>query len=560
MPVVPPAPVVSTPSADARRALQAVQVGALLVVLAATPWKPFELDRFFVPKELVLHATALVAGLFAWRAGRGAREASAAAHADWGDVALAAFLLGSVASAALATNPWLALRAVAVSAAGAALFWTGRTLARHGLDRPLVATLAVACALAAATGLAQAYGVETTYFSVNRAPGGTFGNRNFVAHLCAIGTPLLALTLLRARAAGGALLAGLGLAATTGFLVLSRSRGAWLAAAASLVPLAIGVLRAARMPNDPRDASPPRLARAPLALALAVVGVAATLALPNTLDWRSENPYLESAKGIVDYRGGSGAGRLRQYANSARMAAASPLLGVGPGNWSVHYPRVAPAGDPSLTAEGATANPWPSSDWVAVGSERGLPVLAALGTLVLLLAWWAHRTTWRAADRGRVLVGATLGATLAATVVVGLFDAVLLLAAPALLAWPALGALAESSGAPADAARPAWRAGRALRTATLAATGVALVAGVSRSVMQTAAMRLFTSNRPAAIRAAAALDPGSYRIRLRAAELARGRGQCAEARAQAEALVALWPTAGAPRRVLASCGGRRKRR
>ena len=40
-----------------------LQVGAVAVVLAAVTWKEFELDRFYVPKELVLHVTALVAGL-----------------------------------------------------------------------------------------------------------------------------------------------------------------------------------------------------------------------------------------------------------------------------------------------------------------------------------------------------------------------------------------------------------------------------------------------------------------------------------------------------------------
>src|SRR5215217_6260742 len=38
-----------------RLALRALQAGAVLVVLAAATYKVFELDRFFVPKELTLH-------------------------------------------------------------------------------------------------------------------------------------------------------------------------------------------------------------------------------------------------------------------------------------------------------------------------------------------------------------------------------------------------------------------------------------------------------------------------------------------------------------------------
>src|SRR5688572_27041140 len=38
-------------------------LGGLAVVLAAQPHKPFDLDRFFVPKELALHLTAALAGI-----------------------------------------------------------------------------------------------------------------------------------------------------------------------------------------------------------------------------------------------------------------------------------------------------------------------------------------------------------------------------------------------------------------------------------------------------------------------------------------------------------------
>ena len=42
------------------------------------------------------------------------------------------------------------------------------------------------------TGLIQAYGLITSDLtSTTRAPGGTFGNRNFLAHLTAIGLPLV---------------------------------------------------------------------------------------------------------------------------------------------------------------------------------------------------------------------------------------------------------------------------------------------------------------------------------------------------------------------------------
>ena len=43
---------ISPPRAD-RVALLLVQAGAIAVVLASLPYKAFDLDRYFVPKELV---------------------------------------------------------------------------------------------------------------------------------------------------------------------------------------------------------------------------------------------------------------------------------------------------------------------------------------------------------------------------------------------------------------------------------------------------------------------------------------------------------------------------
>src|SRR4051812_42376308 len=112
-----------------RAALRVLQFGALAVVLAAAPYKAFDLDRFFVPKELILHATALFATLLillrARRIGLGRV-----------DQLLAMFLVVGALSAVFATNWWLAGRAVAVSLSGAACFWSARAVSRAGLSRP----------------------------------------------------------------------------------------------------------------------------------------------------------------------------------------------------------------------------------------------------------------------------------------------------------------------------------------------------------------------------------------------------------------------------------------
>ena len=162
----------------------AIQAGVIAAVVAALPYKVFELDRYFVPKELVLHVAALIIALVLVARRR-------TLSFDVVDGLIAFFLLWSVASAIFATNHWVAQRSVAISVSSAIVFWGARSVAARGSYRPILIAAATAAVIAAALSLAQAYGLETEYFSTNRAPGGTFGNRNFVAHMAVIGLPSL---------------------------------------------------------------------------------------------------------------------------------------------------------------------------------------------------------------------------------------------------------------------------------------------------------------------------------------------------------------------------------
>jgi len=536
-PPVHPAAVPTPPSRAERLALRVLQGGALAVVLAAVRFKVFELDRFFVPKEMVLHLAALLAGVLALGSARRVRATRV-------DALLLGFLALGAASAVFATNPWAAGRALAVSVSSAGVFWAARGVARAGLARPLLAALAAAVVLGAATALLQAYGVRTELFSLNRAPGGTLGNRNFVAHLAAFGMPVVLLAALRAYRPAGFLLGGAGLALASGALFLTRSRAAWLAVAAVAVVLLVGVPLTPALRRHRRT-----LVRLLALLLLAGAGVAAALLLPNRLRWKSENPYLESAKGLVNYQEGSGRGRLIQYRNSAAMALGSPLLGVGPGNWPVEYPRHAARRDPSLAPDeaGTTSNPWPSSDWVAFLAERGLPAFLLLAGALVALALGALRRMRAARDADEGLVALTLLATLAAVAVVGAFDAVLLLALPALLVWTALGALSGPEDLRPVAAAPG------VRVAALLLVALAAGAGAAKSAAQLAAMSVYAEGGGReSLERAARLDPGSYRIHLR---LARGSGRrTRESRCEhARAAHALYPSAAAAKRLANAC-------
>jgi O-antigen ligase len=524
-----------------RIAVYLLAIGAIVVVLAAAPYKAFELDRYFVPKELVLHVCATV-GAFLCISTR--RKISLTGV----DLLLAAFLVTSVLSAVFSTNRWLAERAVAISLSGAALFWVAGTLRRAGFARALIVALATGVVVGAGTSLAQAYGVQTDYFSLNRSPGGTFGNRNFVAHLAAIGLPVVLLVTLTARRAAGVLLGAGGTAVIAAVLVLSRSRAGWLAVIASATVAGLLALLTRERWTDGRSTR-----RLWLVGAAAMAGVAAAVILPNRLEWKSESPYLDSAAGLVNYKEGSGKGRLVQYTNSLKMLRSDPLLGVGPGNWPVVYPKFASKNDPSLSQEdGMTSNPWPSSDWVAFLSERGVVGFVLLFAVMFGLFVRAIRDLGqqRARDPERVLTAVALVGTLAATAVVGAFDAVLLLAAPAFIVWTLAGVLV-----PPGASKLTLSTG--VRGAGSILTLVLGTIAIGRSTTQLVAMGVYSnSTRTSALDRAVTLDPGNYRLRMRLAEAYIARGDCTHARAQARAARDLFPNGAAPKRILASCGGR----
>jgi O-antigen ligase len=530
-------------SAMADRLIRIVlQTGVILAVIAAMPYKMFELDRYFVAKELVLNVAALVVALILL-----ARRRSL-----WFDVAdglLALSLIWSAASALFATNYWVAQRSLGVTVSGAVIFWGARSAGERGFYRPILVATASAAVLAAALALAQAYGLETEYFSANRAPGGTFGNRNFVAHMAAIGLPSLVWCTVTARRPFGALLGSLGAAVLGAALVLSRSRAAWLAVLASLVILLVPMLASRKYWRGGNVGG--RFARLSLA---AVIGGMTAIALPNTLNWKSESPYLDSARGVVDYKSGSGRGRVAQYGNSLSMSIANPVFGVGPGNWPVEYRRFAPANDRSIADDGMTANPWPSSDWVAFVSERGfIPALALLGAF-LVLFFGSIRRWGDLKDPDAVLAQCVLAGTIVATMVVSAFDVVLLLAAPSFLVWSVLGATSGIRAANGE------RRGREVpisrRALSFAAAGIILVvlASAVRSATQARAMSIVgRGGHTAGWVTGAMWDPGSYRINLRVAQLYSRRGHCPVALGYARRANALFPLAPEARRIRQSC-------
>lgn len=517
--------------------MRILQAGLIAVVLVALPFKVFELDRYFVPKEAILHAVALLLAATVLLRARRWRWDSA-------DSLLLIFVAWSGLSAMFASSWWLAQRAFSLSVASAIVFWSARTLGEDGRYRAILNGAALATGLAAVVGLAQAYGLESQYFSLNRAPGGTFGNRNFVAHFCIIGLPALVWVTVTARTSLGRHGGAVGCAAVAALLALSRTRAAWLAAIVTIIVLGGAFVMSRRYWMDL-----PVWRRLTHVAVACVVAIAAAMFLPNRLNWRSDSPYLDSAMRVMDYSSGSGRGRIAQYLNSAQMALADPVFGAGPGNWPVRYPKFAPRNDASIADDGRPANPWPSSDWVAFVSERGAFGALALAAAFVVLFLSSLRRWSELGSTEAVLARVAAAGTIAATLVVSAFDAVLLLAAPALLTWSVIGA---TSGI--------GRGGRFLEPSggKRFAIGVVLLLlpalGLTRSVAQWSAITLVGhGGTRAGWIAGAEWDPGSYRANLNAARLQANARRCASAVRYANRALALAPDAAEPRRVLRAC-------
>ncbi|HEX7241281.1 MAG TPA: tetratricopeptide repeat protein [Longimicrobiaceae bacterium] len=524
-------------------ALDHLWVGAVGTVLALMPGAILSYDQHVFPKELVLHVFACTAAVLALLGARRLRIGAV-------DALLAGFLVLGAVSTAAAGNGWFALRGFSLTLSGLVVFWTARALTGGGMRGELVKVVAVAAVAAAATGVLEAYGVLPGLSSTGRAPGGTIGNRNRLAHLLAIALPVLVLCAAGARSrlrfAGGA--AGLFLVSAA--LVLTRARAAWVAVAA------VGVLAAVLLAAGGWSALRARLPRRRVAglAAAALAGVAAALLLPNRLSWRSDSPYLDTLRTVADYDSGSGRGRLIQYRNTLRLVAESPVLGVGPGNWSVEYPRFASAGDPSFTPE--TRLPvtrLPQGDWIGLAAERGLPALALLVLAGALVA----RRSWRRLREGGPGAAGDLALLLSmgALGTVGLFDPVLLTPASTFVFFLALGALAAPEPRAVDL--PLGSAGR---MAGVAAVLLLSAAPVLYSGRQLWAGYLYgTRADPGRLARATALNPGDYRAHLLLAEARIQAGRCDLARASIDAALGLIPTAPAPRKLWERCtapGGR----
>jgi O-antigen ligase len=473
-------------------------------------------DRYHLPKELFAHLVALLLLGLAWLR----RE-----RLGWDALTWLALSLGlvTVAATALATSPALALRGASLALSAIVLFLMARAQSSEQAARTRL-WIVVAALGVAVLACAEVFGLVSQLSRAGRTPGASLGQRNMVAHLLALTAPSSFTLLARDAARTRRVLGALGSVLIAFVIVHTRSRAGWLALAGALVAFELlgGASRVRRgLPS-----------------ALCALGVVLALAVPTQLAWRSSSPYRDSLVHLLDAEQGSGRGRLAQYHSSLGMLRGHPWLGVGPGNWLVHYPEVSPAGDPAFRGytwlhTGRLIN----SDVLGLLVEQGPLALA----LVALLAFRLARGSFRTPDRALVC------ATLSAGFVAGALDAVLQL--PSAVTCAAL-VLGGSALEPAPRVL-SLRASRALGAALALPLSLAVALSAGR------ALGVWERTRPGggytAAERALHVSPSDLTARFTLAEAYVLEGDCRAARPHIAALRALLPFHEAPRAFERAC-------
>jgi O-antigen ligase len=382
---------------------------ALAVVGTALAVWPGFLDsfRFRNPKVVVLGvAGAMAAVAFACQNHDRLRLTFA-------DVALLGYLGAGIVSSCAYGRVWTRGASWASQELAALLvFWAASHAVAEHPDRHqrILRIIMASASIIAALVVLEALGVQL--LEAEARPIATIGNRNWVGLYLAAALPLVVTRQLSAAPRWGlAQLALIGAA-----LIMTRSRGAWIAVlAVILCGVALVAWRRLRRP-------PALGIRRVLATAVTgalTIGAVAAIPWPG-LHWKDASPYSASLERIVEHDAGTGRLRADQLRVGVAIVAAHPLLGVGPLQWHDAFDEHAHAA-PGRHADGSYGSPVPPSFLLRIAVETGLAgLLAFLAAMVWLVRGALRRLRDGTADRTAAI--ATLAA-LATVSINGVFEA-----------------------------------------------------------------------------------------------------------------------------------------
>ena len=284
----------------------------------------------------------------------------------------------------------------------ALLFWlTAQSLSNAAEARGVVRAL-----MAGAFVVSLIAVLQTVATTLTAGPSGgagrataTFGNPNALAAFLAMALPLGINELLQAtkssdRVLGGNLVAMVALA-----LVLTLGRGAWVGAA-----VGSGIVIVTTRPSLKRVAF----------VGAVAAGVVVVIAVAVTFLSAGGPPIVQSAStrltSLLDPTSGTAAIRLHIWTDTLGLIGSQPLVGYGPDNFGLVYPRfqTGPWAHRAIIDEA-------HSEFLQIAATQGVIGLAAFSWLcIALLRLWSK-------GRRQVLAGGVLGAC-AGYVITGAFN------------------------------------------------------------------------------------------------------------------------------------------
>jgi O-antigen ligase len=363
-----------------------LRVGAFALPLA---YSPFTYDSFVLPKLLL--ARLLVVVLLVLVFARVMATGSLVVKRTPLDIPLAAFLASAALSTVFAENLNVALfgtygryDGVFTLLTFAALFW----LSVQGIADQAEARVLLRVLLASGYAVGGVAIVQSIHDSVQQgyvAPAfGTLGNPNVLGAFLALVISIAAGEFMMAGSAAGRILFLNLLIVTGAALVLTFSRSSWLAACAGIVFVVL--------------TRPKRIALALVAPLVVVLVLVVTIG-------QLDRAFLAKVRTLIDLQAIAGS-RLGIWADSIRLIASRPILGYGPDNVGLVFPRFQ-TGDWSTPGQVRQPIDKAHAELLQVAATQGL---VGVVTYVFLLVAFV-RAFWRAArlDQAVLVVAGWIG-------------------------------------------------------------------------------------------------------------------------------------------------------
>ncbi len=258
----------------------------------------------------------------------------------------------------------------------------------------IVSTIMTLAGVTVATiGIFQFFGKNPSFLYQAAVPGSTFGNKNFAAQFVVAIIPFSIYTAYLYRENKARILFGLFPFTLIFFLIVTRTRGAWLASIAGLLT-GTGLLLFYLIKNrllykiDLKNLLGKQFMRYIVpGLVLFIILISFTFMPSDKKTKKSINlDFGQELKSIANTKEGSAHWRLTAWANTLEMIKDKPLFGTGIGNWQFYYPLFAQKGAIDKDFNEDRQAKRAHNDYLQIAAELGLPgiilFLWFLGSLI----------------------------------------------------------------------------------------------------------------------------------------------------------------------------------